>query len=50
MIDFIKQDFVKKGTGDNQNFPDKEGGWSKRGDLNDSYLEGGLAKKRGVTF
>ena len=30
MIGFIKQDFVKKG-GANQNFPHKEGDWSKRG-------------------
>ena len=48
----MKQDFVKKG-GPNQNFPHKEGGWSKRG----GGLErlrilrgGGLAKKRGANF
>ena len=50
-IGFIKQDFVKK-VGANQNFPHKEGGWNKRGDLNDFVFwgGGGLAKKRGWLF
>ena len=30
----MKQDFVKRGGGGtNQNFPHKDGGWSKRGEL-----------------
>ena len=51
MIGFIKQDFVKKRGGANQNFPHKEGDWSKRGGYERfRILRGGLAKKRGVTF
>ena len=34
MIGFIKQDFVKKKRGTNQNFPHKEGAGAKGG-LND---------------
>ena len=38
MIGFIKQDFVKKRGGANQNVPHKEGGWSKRGRLEQFHI------------
>ena len=55
MTGFIKQDFVKKRGGANQNFPHKEGAkdWgigAKRWGLERFRILKGLAKKRGVTF
>ena len=45
-----KTRFCKQG-GANQNYPHKEGGWSKRGSLNDFvFFGGGVTKKSGVTF
>ena len=45
---FIKQDFVKNKGGAKQNFPYKEGGWSKRGELERfRILRGGGWPKRG---
>ena len=46
-----KTRFCKNG-GANQNFPHKQGGWSKRGGGLERFciLKGGLAKKRGMTF
>ena len=44
-----KTRFCKKGGGGgaNQNFPHKEGSWSKRGGLNDFVFSGRVWPKRG---
>ena len=45
-----KRRFCKKKGWAKQNFPHKEGGWSKRGGLNDFVFGGGVWPKRGGTF